>query len=165
VPLRPFLHARLIVAGVAVVALAGFAAGGCGGGSDDTSAANRPAHGADVKPPRLPRPDRLAFCRIQSASGALRAAAVPVAYGAAPQVDGGLLSRVLRRLSGAAPENAQLQALKARMLATINALLAAGEGTVAKATANEAIAEADRIDDGLRRYAASHPAANEIQPR
>jgi hypothetical protein len=126
---------------------------------------NRPAHGADVKPPRLPREDRLAFGRIQSASGALRAAAVPVAYGASQRVEAGELSRALRRLSGADPANARLQELKARTLAAINAVLGAGQGAPAKATANQAIEVADRIDDGLRRYAASHPAANEIQPR
>jgi hypothetical protein len=125
----------------------------------------RPAHGADVKPPRLSRADRLAFGRIQSASGALRAAAVPVAYGAAPQIDPAGLNRAMRRLSGADPANAQLQRLKARTLAAINALLGAGQGAAAKATGNQAIGVADRIDDGLRRYAASHPAANEIQPR
>jgi hypothetical protein len=164
VPPRPFLLARLVVVGVAAFVVAGFAAG-CGGGSDDPSGANRPAHGADVKPPRLPRPDRLAFGRIQSASGALRAAAVPVAYGASPQADASGLSRALRRLSRAEPQNAQLQRLKARTLAAINAVLGASRGAPAKAAAIEAIAETDRIDAGLRRYAASHPAANEIQPR
>ena len=163
VPPRPFLPARLVVAGVAAVALAGFAPA-CGGGSEDTSA-NRPAHGPDVRPPRLARPDRLAFGRIQSASGALRAAAVPAAYGASPRVDAAPLSRASRRLSGADPQNERLQRLKARTLVAINAALVPGQGAAAKATATEAIAEADRIDAGLRRYAASHPAANEIQPR
>jgi len=107
----------------------------------------------------------VAFGRIQSASGALRAAAVPVAYGASPQSDASGLNRALRRLPGAEPQNVQLQRLKARTLAAINAILAADRGAAAKAAATEAIAEADGIDAGLRRYAASHPAANEIQPR
>jgi hypothetical protein len=107
----------------------------------------------------------VAFGRIQSASGALRAAAVPVAYGASPQIDSAQLSHVVRRLSGADPQSAQLRRLKAATLAAINAVEAASVGAAAKAGATEAIAEADRIDDGLRRYAASHPAANEIQPR
>jgi hypothetical protein len=168
VPARPSpsarLPVRLLVAGVAAVALAAFAAA-CGGGSDETTSATRPPPSADVRPPRLPRADRLAFGRIRSASGALRAAAVPVAYGASPRVDASQLRRVLRRLSGADPQNAQLQKLKARTLDALNTLMATGQGAPAKAVANEAIAVADRIDDGLRGYAASHPAANEIQPR
>jgi hypothetical protein len=155
---------RLLVAGVAVVAITGPVAG-CGGGSDDSNDAKRPAPGAEVKPPRLPSLDRRAFGRIQSASGALRAAAIPVAYGASEVVDGAAIGRAKRRVRDTQPRNPQLRELRASTLDALDAFSSATQGAAAKAVANEAIAEADRIDAGLRRYAASHPAANEIGPR
>jgi hypothetical protein len=133
-------------------------------GDDDADESQRAAPGAEVAPPRLSRSDREAFAEIQRASGALRAAAIAVAYGSAPRIaEPGRLRAVARELAAIVPRDSLLRRLRRR---TIKALRTAAseEGTPPKDVAKAAIAEADRIDAGLRRYAASHPAANEIAP-
>jgi hypothetical protein len=154
---------RILAAAAAGVVIA-FPFPGCGGSSDDSST-RRAAPGAETKPPRLPSADRRAYAQIQRASGALRAAAVPITYGASAAVDLGPVRRATRRVSATHPRNAQLQRLRASMLRALGAINSASPGAASKTAATEAIAEADHTDAALRRYAASHPAANEIAPR
>ena len=139
------------------------AAAPLGCGSDDDGAPE-PAPGADVRPPRLPAADKTAYTRIQRASGDLRAAAIPVPYGASEAVVADRLRADARRLERTQPENSLLRRLRRRTLDAVRDLTAADEGEPARAAATAAIGEADRIDAGLRRYAASNPAANEIAP-
>jgi hypothetical protein len=135
-------------------------------GDDNADEAKTAAPGAEVAPPRLVRADRKAFAEIQRSSGALRAAAIPVAYGSAPGIVApGRLLAAARDVAAIVPRDSLLRRLRRR---TIRALRTAasdgGTPEIAKDAANAAIAEADRIDAGLRRYAAAHPAANEIAP-
>ena len=136
------------------------------GGSDDDNDARRTAPGAEVPPPRLPKRDSRGYAEIQSASGALRAAATPVAYGVAPTIVAtGSLRAAARQLRRVSPSHPQLRRLRRDALDALDTAAAeGGERSSAKAVAKSAIAEADRIDAGLRRYSASHPAANEIAP-
>jgi hypothetical protein len=167
---------RLLVAGVAALAIAGPPAG-CGGSSDkhgnaggnnggtaSTNAAGgkRPPRSAEVRPPRLVRADKRAYTTIQKASGDLRAAATPVTYGATGRIATHQLNTDFRKLLALSPQSALL---RRRRVQTMPALRSAtSRGASGKAVAAAATAEADRIDSGLRRYAASNPAANEIAP-
>ena len=153
----------------AVLALTGLAiAAPAGCGSDDDTDTNagttKTAPGAEVPPPPLARGDDHAYSELERSSGALRAAAVPVAYGSASRiVVADRLKAAARRLSATRPSSKALARLRRTTLAALR--LAYSEGAVddskAKGIAKRSIAEADRIDAGLRRYAASHPAANE----
>jgi hypothetical protein len=150
-----------IVAGALWAALAG-----CGG-SSDKPAQPRPPASAEQPPPRLSTGNRATFVALARNSGVLRAAAVPVAYGSATRIV------VQRRLRAAArqvgrthPRNAALRALRARLLAALHRAASAEtlQDSAAKRIARDSIAATDRVDAGLRRYAASNPAANELLP-
>ncbi len=153
-----------------VVCVAGLsmltATGGCGGSDHKTTTdGKRAAPGAEVPPPRLPPSDRKAFKEIQRSAGALRAAVVPVAYGSAPIVAVRPLDTSARRLKTVDPRDGLLRRLRTRTLKALRTAAAEGsQADKARQTATEAIAEADRVDAGLRQYAASHPAANEVAP-
>jgi hypothetical protein len=140
---------------------------GCGGGSKEgatTSQTNgpKPPKSAEVPPPRLASRDKDAFRTIQTASGALRAAVVPAAYGSTNRIAAARLRASARKVRSIHPRNPLLRELRARMARALASAASADGEPKARATA--AIAEADRIDAGLRRYAASHPAANEVAP-
>jgi len=158
---------RPLLAGVVgLLALTGLVSG-CGGGSGDGKDAPKTAPGAEIPPPRLQSADRKAFAEIQTSSGVLRAAAVPVAYGSATRiVVTDRLNSAARALAAVVPRNSLLRRLRRTTLKSLRAAGSSGarENSTAKQIAQSAIAEADRIDAGLRRYAASHPAANEIAP-
>ena len=155
---------RLLLAGLAC--LLALLAQGCGG-SDDGDNATRSAPGAETPPPRLQTANRKAYIEIQRSSGALRAAAVPVAFGAATRiVVTDRLHAATRRLAADVPRDSLLRRLRRKALRGLRAAASpeARADATAKGIAKAAIAEADRIDAGLRRYAASHPAANELPP-
>jgi hypothetical protein len=151
----------MLVAGIAGVLVVG-APVACGSGGDDGG--SQAAPGADTPAPRLETADKTAFTRIQRASGDLRAAAIPVSYGTSGIVAADRLRADIRRLDATEPQDPLLKRLRRRGLGALRALSAGGDGESARAAADAAIAEADRIDAGLRRYAASNPAANEIAP-
>jgi hypothetical protein len=158
---------RSLLAGVAVALALAAASAGCGGGSGDGKDATQTAPGAETPPPRLRTADRKAFAEIQRSSGVLRAAAVPVAYGAATRiVVKDRLNAATRALAADVPRDSLLRRLRSRALRGLRAAASpkAHADRAARRIAAFAIAEADRIDAGLRRYAASHPAANEIAP-
>jgi hypothetical protein len=138
---------------------------GCGGSSKESSTSEtgtrQPPRSAEVAPPRLPAPDKRAYAAIQRSSGDLRAAATPVAYGSAGTISAGRLNADIRRLERLKPRSSLLQDLREQTLSAMRSTITRGSS---KAIANAAIGEADRIDQGLRRYAASNPAANEIAP-
>jgi hypothetical protein len=163
---------RLLVAGVAALAIAGSAAG-CGdsgdknGNAGNTAGGNsvdgkRPPPGAEARPPRLVRADKRAYIRIQKASGDLRAAASPVSYGATSRIATDQLNADFRKLLALSPQSPLLRRLRVEAMTAVRS--ATSRGASGKAVAAAATAEADRIDAGLRRYAASNPAANEIAP-
>jgi hypothetical protein len=139
---------------------------GCGGGSKGAStteaSARKPPKHAEVPPPRLRSNDKAAFAAIQRASGVLRAAAVPAAYGSTTRIPANRLRVVAREVGATHPRNPLLRRLRATTQSALDT--AASSSAPPKAIATAAIAEADRIDGGLRRYAASHPAANELAP-
>ena len=148
--------------GLAGLLIAAAPLSGCGG-SDDDDQTTRTNPAAEVPPPPLPARNRRAYGELQRASGTLRAAAVPVAYGSAPRiVVADSLNAAVRQLSRTRPRDASLRRLRQATLAALReaASAPAREDATAKGIAKAAIAEADRIDAGLRRYAASHPAAN-----
>jgi hypothetical protein len=156
---------RLIVAGVATLSLL-VPVAGCGDGSKEGSTSGtsgpKPPRSAEVPPPRLASRDKEAFATIQTASGVLRAAVVAAAFGSTNRIPAHRLRGAARELHSIHPRNPLLKGLRAR---TARALVAAASPSAdPKAVATAAIAEADRIDAGLRRYAASHPAANEVAP-
>ena len=155
--------ARLAALGLAGLALA--APAGCGGSDEDKSArTTETAPGAETPPPPLPTADRAAYVEIERSSGVLRAAAVPVAYGSASRiVVTDRLNAAATRLSRTHPRNALLTRLRRTTLAGLKAAASSDalDDSKAKRIAKRSIAEADRVDAGLRRYAADHPAANE----
>ena len=149
---------RILVAGVialliAVVPLA------CG--SDDKG--NETVPGAEVRPPRLAPADKRAFRQIQKSSGDLRAAAIAASYGSSETIVADQLRVDIRKLEDLHPRDSLLKRLHRRALRALRSA-SEGQGADVQAAAAAAIAEADLIDDGLRRYAASHPAANELAP-
>jgi hypothetical protein len=155
------------IAAVGLVPLALAVPLGCGSSSkkdeSGTTKTTRTAPGAETPPPPLPANDGQAYAEIQRDSGVLRAAAVPVAYGTASRiVVADRLNAAARTLTGVKPRNPLLVRLRRQTLAALGkAGSRAGlDETKAKGIARKAIAEADRIDAGLRRYAALHPAAN-----
>jgi hypothetical protein len=152
---------RILAAGVVGLVVAGMPVA-CGSDGDDGG--REAAPGAEVRPPRLVTGDRRAYTRIQRASGDLRAAAIPVSYGASEIVAADRLRADIRTLEVTEPQDSLLKRLRRRTLRALRTASAAGQGDSAQAAAAAAIAEADRIDAGLRRYAASNPAANEIAP-
>lgn len=142
------------------------AVAGCGG-SADKPAAPRPPASAEQPPPRLPSGDRAAFAALARNSGVLRAAAVPVAYGSATRIVVRQRLRVAARQVGRThPRKAALRALRARLLSALRRAASpkALVDSAAKRIARDSIAAADGVDAGLRRYAASNPAANELLP-
>jgi hypothetical protein len=154
---------RLLALGAAAFAVAAGSVAGCGGDSNDGSGPDdrKPPASAEVPPPRLPASDRRAYATIQKASGDLRAAATPIVYGTGGRIASEELSADVRKLQRLAPRSRLLRNLRDR---TLSAVQSAMGGNATKEIAAAAIAEADRIDDGLRRYAATNPAANEITP-
>jgi hypothetical protein len=163
---------RLLVAGVAALAIAGPTVG-CGGSGDkhgnagSTAGSNaaggkRPPRSAEVPPPRLVRADKTAYTTIQKASGDLRAAVTPVTYGATGRIATRQLNADFTKLLALSPQSPLLRRLRVQTMTAVRS--ATSRGASAKAVAATATAEADRIDAGLRRYAASNPAANEIAP-
>lgn len=150
-----------------LVALAGLSVAaplaGCGGSDDTAKTASQRSPGAEVAPPPLAPDDRTAYNEIERSSGSLRAAAVPVAYGSAKRiVVADQLNAAATQLAQARPADRLLRRLRASTLLALRQAASAGArgDATAKRIAKSAIAEADRIDAGLRRYAASHPAAN-----
>jgi hypothetical protein len=155
---------RLLAAGVAAFAVAAGSITGCGGGSDGSTGRTdkrKPPKSAEVAPPRLPASDRRTYAAIQKTSGDLRAAATPVAYGSGGTIAADQLEADVRRLERLKPRSSSLRDAREQALSAVRSTITRGSS---KASANAAIAEADRIDDSLRRYAASNPAANEIAP-
>jgi hypothetical protein len=161
---------RHLAAGAAVLTLAAWGVAGCGGGSSSTSSSKtatsaadqkKPPRSAEIPPPRLHPPDRKTYAAIERISGDLRAAATPLAYGTAATIDKTALASDARTLDRLAPKSAQLRGLRQQTLSALQSVIGRAP---TKAIATAAIGEADRIDDGLRRYAASNPAANEIAP-
>jgi hypothetical protein len=143
-------------------------AAGCGGSDDKTSQQETKTNpAAEIPPPALRPADSAAFSELRRGSGVLRAAAIPVAYGAATRI---VVAPRLRaeavEVRQTRPRSPRLRSLRARTLAALR--LASSPGAVqdgtAKQIARDSIKQADRIDAGLRRYAASNPAANDLQP-
>ena len=142
-------------------------AAGCGGSDDNTSQQQKTNPAAEIPPPALRPADSAAFSELRRGSGVLRAAAIPVAYGAATRI---VVAPRLRaealEVRKTRPRSPRLRSLRARTLAALQ--LASSPGAVqdgtAKQIARDSIKQADRIDAGLRQYAASNPAANDLQP-
>jgi hypothetical protein len=155
-----------VVALVAGLLIAATPLAACGGSDNDDGTGGtttKTVPGAEVAPPPLVPRDRRAYNAIQRSSGALRAAAVPVAYGSGTRiVVADHLNALAGQLARTSPRNASLKRLRRTALDALSqaSSAAAREDATAKGIAKASIAEADRIDAGLRRYAASHPAAN-----
>jgi hypothetical protein len=85
-----------------------------------------------------------------------------VTYGSAAKIGSRQLNSDFRKVLALSPQSPLLRRLRAQALTAVRS--ATSPAASVKAAAAAAIAEADRIDAGLRRYAASNPAANEIAP-
>src|SRR4051812_22753737 len=95
---------------------------GCGGSDDKDGTTSQVAPGAEVAPPPLAAPDRRAYNEIERSSGALRAAAVPVAYGSAPRiVVPGELNAAARKLARTHPRDRLLRRLRRTALVALRA--------------------------------------------
>ena len=158
---------REVIGAIAVGLL--LLAPGCGGSDEKSSQPSQPKANpnAETPPPALRTGDRKTFAVLTRSSGVLRAAAVPVAYGSATRiVVGPRLDAAAAELQRTHPRSAALRRLRLQTLAGLRLASspAALRGSSSKRIAQESIAKADRIDDGLRGYAASNPAANDLQP-
>ena len=150
---------RILAAGVVALLIA-VAPLACG--SDDVG--DKTVPGAEVRPPRLAPADRRAYRQIQKSSGDLRAAAIAASNGSSETIVPDQLRPDIRKLENLHPGDSLLSRLHRRALRALGSAASEGQGADVQAAAAAAIAEADLIDAGLRRYAALHPAANELAP-
>jgi hypothetical protein len=148
---------------------------GCGGGSS-TGNAEKPASGDEQDKQgeqegakalaQVPKADQTAFIQLATVIGALRARAAPVAVGtsgrlgsAAPLIAG------RRQIADLRPQEPDLTRLRDRLLPLLTRFSRAPtSGPESRRAARAAIAEADRIEAGLRHYSQVRPAVGGLIP-
>ncbi|MDX6616826.1 MAG: hypothetical protein QOD60_1917 [Solirubrobacterales bacterium] len=155
-----------------VVTISGFALlPGCGGGSS-TDNAEKDAGGEQGQQgqakalAQVPEADQTAFIQLATVIGVLRARAAPVAVGtsrrlgsAAPLIAGRMKVAALR------PQDRDLTRLRDRLLPLLTRFSRApSSGPASRRAARAAIAEADRIEAGLRHYSQVRPAVGGLIP-
>jgi hypothetical protein len=160
---------RLLV----LVALASFALAlvSCGGSSDKESGGESHGEGGERTGEeaeqgqsealnKIPEGDRTAFFQLATAIGTLRARAAPVAVGTSPQLENAAPLRAARaQVAKLRPADPQLVQLRAQLLPLLARFTKAPEsGAGATRAAKAAIADADRIEAGLRAYTQRTPA-------
>jgi hypothetical protein len=115
--------------------------------------------------PQLPAADRRAYVEIATDSGTLRVSVVRAALGRSAAVDTAAIAAARRRLALARPRDALLARLKAQLVAACSEVIAhAGPHTGVQPAAKKALTATDKVNAGLRQYAARHPAVAGLIP-
>jgi hypothetical protein len=152
-------------------------AAGCGGGSHDQGGEHRETDSGEPSGEegdqaqsaaleRIPQSDRDAFLQLATAIGTLRARAAPVAVGSADRL-GPAAPIVAARAQVLAlrPTDAALVQVRKQLIPVLRRFAGAPlSGTAARRAARSAIAAADRIEAGLRRYSRTQPAIGGVIP-
>jgi hypothetical protein len=160
---------------VAAVLSLGVVAAGCGGGGSDEKKgehadAEQPngedeggeegEHGQAQALSKIPPADRAAFFGLATAIGALRVRAAPVAVGSSSHLSSAApLRTASRQVAAFHPEDHQLQGIRAQLVPLLRRFARAPtSGPAARRAARAALADADRIEAGLRSYTKRIPA-------
>jgi hypothetical protein len=161
----------LLVSLFAAAPIAG--CGGSGGKSGEQHEADTGEQGGDrgegegsAALDKIPQGDRDAFIQLATAIGTLRARAAPVAVGQVDQL-GPAAPIVAARGQVVAlhPTDAGLLSVRRRLIPALGRFAEAPlSGLAARRAARVAIASADRIEAGLRRYSRTQPAIGGVIP-
>jgi hypothetical protein len=152
-------------------------AAGCGGGSHDQGGEHRETDSGEPSGEegdqarsaaleRIPQSDRDAFLQLATAIGTLRARAAPVAVGSTDRL-GPAAPIVAARGQVVAlhPTDAALVQVRQGLIPALSRFARAPlSGATARRAARSAIADADRIEAGLRRYSRTQPAIGGVIP-
>jgi hypothetical protein len=161
-------HATRIVGGAGVLCACALLLGGCSSGGGSGKPPREPQEHSDRSSglTRIPVADREAFLELANASGALRAAAAPVALGHAARAPAlGALAHARSRVSALRPRDPSLARLQTTLLAALPSAHAFQRpGKPKRQLAQRAIADTDHINTGLRAYAREHPAIGGLVP-
>jgi hypothetical protein len=157
----------LLALAVASAALVGC---GGGGGSSETaetgSGAEEQEQGQAKALEKVPASDQAAFIEIATVIGTLRVRAAPVAVGKSHRLTSAAPLRAGRsRLAALRPRDPRLARLRDRLIPALTKFIHAPTSrAAARRAAKSAIADADRIEAGLRRYARIQPAVGALIP-
>lgn len=114
---------------------------------------------------KLPALDRRAYLEIASDSGTLRVSVVRAALGQSAAVDTAAIADARRRLSLARPRDALLVRLKAQLLGACSEAISQTRSKAGtRRAARKALTATDKVNDGLRQYAARHPSVAGLIP-
>jgi hypothetical protein len=153
---------------VLVIAAAGAPLTGCGGGSGkDTGEAGEEGEQQQEKAlAKIPEADQTAFIKLATAIGTLRARAAPVAVGKSDHLVSAASLRAARsRIADLKPRDQRLARLRDQLLPVLTRFSRAPtSGSGARRAARGAIADADRIEAGLRSYTQTRPAIGGLIP-
>jgi hypothetical protein len=158
------------VAAVAI-ALGGVPLAGCGGKSGkDSSGEGAGGEEADQRQAealaKVPQSDQTAFIQLATVIGALRARAAPVAVGTSRQLGSAAPLRKGRsQVIALRPSDPTLVKARKELLPALTRFSRApSTGAASRRAARAAIADADRIEAGLRSYAQTRPAIGGLIP-
>ena len=156
---------RLVVALMSLaLALGAPALAGCGGESQkeggEHEAGEEAEQGQADALNKIPEADRTAFFQLATAIGALRARAAPVAVGTSAELSSAApLRQARRQVARLHPVDPQLLRLREELMPVLARFERAPvSGEAAGRAAKAAIADADRIEAGLRAYSQRTPA-------
>jgi len=161
---RPAVAGWVLAAAAAGALIAGCGstshteAGNGGGGGDEQGQANALS--------KIPAADQAAFVQIATVIGTLRVRAAPVAIGKADRLASAAPLRDGRsRVAALRPRDPRLMRLRDQLIPALTRFIRAPtSGAAARRAARGAIADADRIEARLRRYARVQPAVGALIP-
>jgi hypothetical protein len=144
---------------------------GCGGGSsadngEKQESGEQGEEGQAKALAQVPKEDQTAFIQLGTVIGVLRARAAPVAVGtsgrlgsAAPLIAG------RKQVAALKPQDPDLTRVRDQLLPVLARFSRApSSGPASRRSARAAIAEADRIEAGLRHYSQVRPAVGGLIP-
>jgi hypothetical protein len=157
------------------VITAGFApVAGCGGGSsadngeqhDGGEQGDQGEEGQAKALTQVPKEDQTAFIQLGTVIGALRARAAPVAVGTSARLGSAApLMAGRAQIAALEPQDPDLTRVRDQLLPVLTRFSRAPRsGPASRRAARAAIAEADRIEAGLRHYAQVRPAVGGLIP-
>jgi hypothetical protein len=154
-----------------VVAAAGPPITGCGGGShEDNGEGSKQGEEGEQRQAealdKIPVADQTAFTQLATAIGTLRARAAPVAVGTSQRLASAAPLLTARgQVNSLRPSDPRLSRLRGQLIPVLTRFSRAPtSGAAARRAARAAIADADRIEAGLRRYAQGSPAIGGLIP-
>ena len=161
---------RALALSLLALAFVGTPLAGCGGGGsqraaeEGTSAAEE--HGQAKALGRIPAADQTAFIQIATVIGTLRVRAAPVAIGKADRLASAAPLRDGRsQVAALHPDDPRLARLRDQLIPALTRFIRAPtSAAAARRAARGAIADADRIEARLRRYARVQPAIGALIP-